>query len=88
MSKRFLLENRTEEANRMLKCVQGSMIAVHDLIASFDLVTIPSEQDVADLLNSDPLDTVNLYIEVCNFFLFFFYLILQEVGWVHYMPKT
>ncbi|GFR65653.1 immune-associated nucleotide-binding protein 5 [Elysia marginata] len=62
-SKRFLIDSRIEEANRMLKCVQGSHIAVHDLIHNLDLVTIPSEQDVADLLNSDPLDTVNLYIE-------------------------
>ncbi|RUS73787.1 hypothetical protein EGW08_018446 [Elysia chlorotica] len=63
MSKRFASDQRVEEANRMLKSVQGSTIAVHDLIKGLDLVRLPSEQDVADLLSADPLDMVNLYIE-------------------------
>ena len=79
MSKRFLIDQRIDEANRLLKSIQGTQIAVNDLIHSLDLVRIPNEQGVADLLNSDPLDMVNLYIEVCNTFplllsmLFFFF---------------
>lgn len=62
-SQRFLIDCPIEEANKILKCVQGSHIALYDLIHNLDFVMIPTEQDVADLLNSDPLDTVNLYIE-------------------------
>ncbi|GFN78261.1 immune-associated nucleotide-binding protein 10 [Plakobranchus ocellatus] len=61
--KKSMTEDSMEEAKRILKSIQSSQIAAHHLISDLDLVTIPSEQDVSDLLNSDPLDTVNLYIE-------------------------
>ena len=37
-----------------------------DLIRGFDLIKVPREQDVAGLLKYDPVEAVNLYIEVCK----------------------
>ena len=64
-TKRFYLENRTQEVNQVLKRVQSMQLEVHDAVKSLNFIDIPDESSLSQLAAANPLDIVESYIEVC-----------------------
>ncbi|XP_035824149.1 uncharacterized protein LOC101845224 isoform X2 [Aplysia californica] len=62
-SSRFLLENRSDEANQVLKSIQGMHMAVQAAIQNLDFVNVPDDSSLKDITSANPVATVESYIE-------------------------
>ncbi|KAK7003729.1 GIMAP protein [Biomphalaria glabrata] len=62
-SKRFLDDVRVVEGNKVLKKIQTIHLAVHDAVHNLDLVSLPSESSLQDVLNVNALEIVENFIE-------------------------
>ncbi|XP_059156493.1 uncharacterized protein LOC131941315 [Physella acuta] len=62
-SQRFLVDNRVDEGNKVLKKIQQTHMVLHETVVSLDFVHLPTEESLQDLLSNDPLTTVQVFIE-------------------------
>ncbi|KAH9494925.1 hypothetical protein Btru_020806 [Bulinus truncatus] len=62
-SKHFMDDVRVVEGNAVLRKIQTVHLAVHDAVHNLDLVSLPSEGSLEDVLNVDPLEIVSSFIE-------------------------